>query len=261
MKTTEQLPLSEELAVLSKEREPETPATSTIQLLEAAVRGGITSENVAVVKEIIAMRREELTFQNKVAFNRAFFRLKQEISTMDFYADKQALTKSGDVAYEYCSERELAEKLEPVLFKYGFAMMFGQRTDADRIIAEITLVHEEGHEEKREYAVRTGSTNAMKDATAADTGSTTSAWRHLVIKLFGLKSRIKQQDGRTDARLMGEKITPDRVQYLREQVQETGSNEQRFLELAGVQKFEDITTGSYDVLVRALCRAAKARAK
>src|ERR1035437_4519541 len=149
MKTDTQLSLSETGPLAVQPAQP-----NAMQILDTAIRGGITSENVSVVKELLAMRREEMAFENKSSFNRAFFRLKTEINKMDFYADKVASTKGGGTAYTYCSETELASKLEPVLFKYGFAMMFGQRQDGDRVIVEVTLVHEDGHEEKREYSVR-----------------------------------------------------------------------------------------------------------
>lgn len=180
---------------------------TSLDILDAAVRGGVTSENVSVVKEIIAMRRDELKEQAKADFAKAFFKLKKALAATSFYADKAAMN-NGKVAYIYCSEQEISAQLEPVLFANGFAMLFGQRKENGEVVAIITLIHEGGHQEDREYSVRTGSTNAMKDATAADAGSTTSAWRHLVIKMFGLKSRISETD---DARNIGDtktKITP-----------------------------------------------------
>lgn len=230
------------------DNEPNVP-TSALQILEAAVRGGITGENVAVVKEILAMRREELAAQAKSAFNKDFFSLKQELAGMDFYADKEAKDYDGKVMYRFCSEAELSAKLEPVLFKHGFAMMFGQRQENERVVAEVTLVHKGGHEEKREYAVRLGATNKMKDATQADAGSTTSAWRNLVIKLFGIKSRIGDNK---DARNEGERISADKAQWLKERVKETGFNEATFFKLAGCETYEAITDGKYSVLSVAL---------
>lgn len=216
--------------------------TSITEILEAAVRGGITGENIAVVKEILAMRRDEDNHQNKVAFNAAFFRLKQEIAKMEFYADKSAKDRSGNSMYTYCSETEIAENLEPVLSRHGFALMFGQSTEDGRVTAELTLIHEQGHEEKRTYSVRTGATNAAKDATQADTGSTTSAWRHLLIKFFGLKSRIREEG---DARNEGEPITRDQAQVLREMVKETAADEVRFLAFAGAATYEEIRSNRY----------------
>lgn len=229
---------------------------TTLQILQKVADSGLTAENVTAFRELVQLKREEDQHQNKIAFNRAFFALKKDVATLDLYCDKAAHDKSGNVMYRYCSESEIMDGLDPLLMKHGFTMLFGQTAANDRLVAEITLIHEEGHEEKRSYAVRQGSTNAAKDATQADTGATTSAWRHLVTKMFGLKSRIS--DGqRDDLSKEGEIISPECVQYLKEQVKDTGSDEAKFLATAGVTKFEEIRVGSYDVLVRML--TAKAR--
>jgi hypothetical protein len=225
---------------------------SSLEILDAAVRGGVTSENVAVVKEIIAMRREEVAFESKAKFNRAFFELKSEIATMNFYADKSAKNDSGVVCYSYCSEKELASKLDPVLFKHGFTMLFGQRDEDGKQVAVITLIHKDGHEETREYSVRAGGTNRMKDATAADTGATTSAWRHLVMKMFGLKSRIQEGD---DPRNLGEtnkKVTPEQAGELEHQVKMLNRNVAAFLKLAGAATFGEIPAANFPMLERML---------
>lgn len=224
---------------------------TSLDILESAVRGGITSENVAVVKEIIAMRREEIAHEAKAKANRSFFELRQDIVRMDFYADKSAMN-NGKVAYRYCSEKELSAGLDPVLFKHGFAMMFSQRDADGKIVAVVTLIHKDGHEITGEFAVRAGNTNAMKDATAADTGATTSAWRHLVIKMFGLKSRISESD---DARNLGDlatKVKPDVAFELESRVNEINASVPSFLRFAGATSFADIPAANYEILDRFL---------
>lgn len=230
--------------------------TNTLSILEAALKSGVTSENVAVVQAIIAMRREEVALENKASFNRAFFELKKEIAGMDFYCDKEAKTKGGDVAYTYCSESEIAGKLEPVLFKHGFAMLFGQRQEADRVVAVITLIHESGHEETREYSVRVGQSNQMKDATAVDAGSTTSAWRHLVIKMFGLKSRIRESD---DAKNLGEHITAEEATELKTRLAACEGDTAKFLAAANSESFETIGTAVLPLLEAMLTAKEKGK--
>ncbi len=72
----------------------------------------------------------------------------------------------------------------------------------------------------------------MKDATACDTGAATSAWRHLMIKMFGLKSRIRAED---DAKNLGANITADQSKDLQRRLSETGSDVMAFLEFAGIK--------------------------
>lgn len=228
---------------------PETGAVeraqpTSLSLLEAVISGGVTSENVALVKELTAMRREEIAAQSKTSFNRDFFDMKKEISGLNFYADKEAKSRDGSVMYAYCSESELSEKLEPVLKRHNFAMLFSQERSADTVTAVVTLIHRDGHEHVSRYTVRVGSTNAAKDATAADAGSTTSAWRHLVMKLFGLKSRISEEN---DPRNLGEHITEEQAADLERRVMDTASDSRAFLRFAGVKigPDEEITADHY----------------
>jgi hypothetical protein len=234
---------------------PQGQLTATpINILEAAVRGGVTAENVAVVKELVQMCRDQRAEEAKAAFAKAFFQLRKNMP--EIHADKQARNRAGEVTYTYCSEEEIAKMIEPHLMNYGFAMLFGQTEHDGRITVSITLMHESGHSEVRDFTVRAGTPNAMKDGAMCDAGGATTAWRHLIIKMFGLKSRIADNQ---NVAIEGEKISPEKIQYLKEQVAETNSDPVRFLALAGAPSFEEIRTGNYDVLVRAL--AAKARAK
>lgn len=210
---------------------PQIPVTS-LAILEAAVRGGINKDNVEVVERLVALRRDEMREEAKADFARAFFKLRQEVAHMELYADKACKTLKGDVAFTYCSEHELSEKLEPLLLRHGMTMMFGQRHEEGRSVAQITLIHESGHQEIREYSVRSGATNRVKDDTAADAGATTTAWRHLVIKLFGLKSRIRSED---DPRNLGEHITVEQAAELQRRVLAAGKSEHSFLRYAGIK--------------------------
>lgn len=215
--------------------EPQAVATrpiSSLEVLDAAVRNGLNKDNVEVVERIMAMRREEAKEMAQAAFAKAFFQLRKEIAGLEIYADKTVKTSKGDVVCTYCSEQELSNVLDPVLMRHGFSMMFGQRQEDGRVVAIVTLMHEGGHMVPNEYSVRSGATNAMKDATAADAGATTTAWRHLVIKLFGLKSRIKDTD---DPRNLGEHITAEQALELSDRVNSTGSDERAFLRYAGVK--------------------------
>lgn len=221
----------------------ESPSVSSLSILQAAIQGGITKDNVEVVEKLVAMRREEQKEQAKAEFARAFVALRRNMP--EIYADKEAKTDSGKVAYTYASEAELSSKLEPILLQHGFCMMVGQKQEGGLVTVIITLIHEAGHQEVREYTVHPGSTNKMKDATAVDTGATTSAWRHLVTKMFGLKSRIRDDD---DARNIGDgtKITTEQAEELARRVAETNSNRDAFLKFCGATSFADIAANRYN---------------
>lgn len=237
-------------AVAVREAQPlATSAVTSLSILEAAVRGGINKDNVEVVERLVALRRDELREENKAAFARDFFQLRKTMP--EIYADKEAKNTKGDVVYTYCSEEEISRMLEPHLFRHNFTMLFGQRQEDGRTVAIVTLMHEAGHQETREYSVRAGGTNAMKDATSADAGSTTTAWRHLMIKMFGLKSRLRDQD---DARLEGEYITEKQADELEHRLKMVNGDVKRFLEFAGAATFKEIRSGKYPALDESLRR-------
>jgi hypothetical protein len=247
-------PSPEQTQLVSQERQiadvPQmTKAPSMLNILELAVRGGITGDNVAVVKELAQLCREQRAEEAKAAFAKAFFQLRKNMPAI--YADKEAKDRQGNVVYTYCSEEELSKALEPHLMTYGFAMLFGQASVDGRITVNVTLMHEAGHSETREFTVRSGTPNAMKDGAMCDAGGATTAWRHLMIKMFGLKSRL-QAGAPPDARIDGEKIAKEKALYLRELVRETNTDEKRFLEYAGAPTFEDIGEARYDDCARLL---------
>jgi hypothetical protein len=240
--------------------QPNAPAVrhTAMDLLEAAVNGGITKDSVEVVKELRAMVREERNDQAKAEFAKAFFRAKRDMP--EIYADKEAKDRNGNVVYVYCSEEEISKKLDPHLMRYGLTTMFGQTEKDGRITVEVTLIHEGGHSEIRGFTVRAGTPNAMKDGAMCDAGAATTALRHLLTKWFGLKSRITDFDAKTDASIVGETIKPDKQIYLKERVKEVGADERAFLEYAtGSEKgtYADIAEGRYDELVAKLNKKAR----
>lgn len=227
--------------------QPEQPLSATrptqsdelLCAILAGIRSGdITPDKVAAMDGALNVVLKMKAIDAEKDFSMAFVKLKEQISKLEIYADKEAVDNNGKVAYRYCSEKEISEKLEPLFFRHRFATMFGQRHDGDYTVAIVTLMHEGGHKETREFSVRQGSTNRMKDATSADAGSTTSAWRHLMIKWFGLKSRIRAED---DARIEGETISAEQAANLRARAQKLGVNDKALLKLAGAESYETIS--------------------
>ncbi len=213
----------------AERREMQAPSLHPLAILERAIQGGVTKENIEVAKELLQMAREQRADDAKAEFAKAFLQLRKNMP--EIYADKEA-KNDGKVVYTYCSEEEISKKLEPHLLTYGFTMLPGQTAEGGMITVNVTLIHEAGHSETRGYTVHPGTPNKMKDMTACDTGAATAAWRHLMIKMFGLKSRIREGD---DAKNIGEAITQAQATDLQRRLSETGSDAMAFLQFAGVK--------------------------
>ena len=104
---------------------------SPISILETAIRGGVTAENVSVVKELMQRVREQRAEEAKADFARALFQLRKTMP--EIYVDKEATNRDGQVAYRYCSEEEISKKLEPHLMAHGFTTLSGQKQGDGRV--------------------------------------------------------------------------------------------------------------------------------
>ncbi len=226
---TDSNPETLELAPQERQELQERPSLHPLAILERAIRGGVTKENIEVAKELLQMAREQRAEDAKAAFAKAFLQLRKNMP--EIYADREA-KNDGKLVYTYCSEEEIAKKLEPHLLTYGFTMLPGQTMEGGLITVNVTLIHEAGHAETRGYTVHPGTSNKMKDMTACDTGAATAAWRHLMIKMFGLKSRIRESD---DAKNVGENITPAQAKDLQRRLSETAADVIAFLDFAGIK--------------------------
>jgi len=237
-----------ELALHDERLAPIIPPLSPLALLDKAMERGITAENVGVMRDLMQMVREQRADEAKAAFAKALFQLRKNMP--EIYVDKAAKNAKGEVAYRYCSEEEITSKLDPHLIAYGFTTLFSQAQVDGKVAVTVTLMHEAGHSTEHHFTVRPGATNAMKDASSADSGAATTALRHLLMKLFGLKSHMVNAPA--DAKIEGEFISDDKIAYLEEQIKETGFNREKFFQLAGCSTLDRVTEGKYDVLVNAL---------
>jgi hypothetical protein len=215
---------------------------SAMQILQTAIEHGISKENIEAVKELRQMVKEERDDQAKIAFNRAFFQLRKEMPVL--YADREVKTKSGAVAFQYVSPDEIKNMLEPLMSKYGFCTLAGQTMTNGEVTVTVTLIHEAGHSEPRSFTVRVSPGNQLMSPTQCDASASSSAERHCLIKMFGLRTRIKSD---SDPRNVGEIISPDLADELERRVHETNSNVEAFLKFGGSRtgKFSDIPAARY----------------
>lgn len=247
-------PKTEQLAV---QQETTLAAPSVGQMLQAAIDKGVTNENVAVLERLMDLYERVEDKKAEKAFATAFNTLQSEMPIVN--ATKAVPDKNGNVKFRFAPYEEIMATVRPLLLKHGFTVTFSQDFKEGRIIQSCTLMHLSGHSRTNSFAARIGNGPPGASETQADGAASTYAKRFALCNALNILSEFDTDAMKGDVRAEGELIGEDKIQYLKEQVAETGSNEARFLNLAGVSKYEEIRVGSYNVLVRAL--AAKARAK
>lgn len=211
----------------------------------------LTSEDATVIERLVGLYERMETRDAEKQFNAAFVALQGDLPVI---VASTVIPNRG----KYERFEDVMRVVGPLLIKHGFVVSFTMDFKENRILETCHLRHIGGHSQSNSFAVRAGG-KADSD-TQADCKAATTAKRNALLNCLNIVIRQDaMQDEENDASLDGSLIAPDKVIYLRERLAETGGNEASFLAVAGVDKFEEIRSGAYQVLLNML--EAKARAK
>ncbi len=227
----------------------QAPEPSVAQLMQSVIAQGITESSVAVMERLVALKERLDDKSAEREFAAAFADLQAELPRF-------AARGKAD-RYNYMKYEDIMAELSPLLVKHGFSVTFSSQVDAVRITQLCTVTHRNGHSRTNQYAVRMSNRTPGLNECQQDGLAGTYAKRYAVCGAFNITCET-DSDGAPDVSMDGELIGHDRVQYLTELLAEKGADVAKFLALAGADKIENIRTGSYDVLVRALLAKKKA---
>lgn len=219
-------------------------------MLQAAIDKGITTENVAVLEKMLDLLERQQSRDAEREFAQAFNRLQAEMPKI--VAATSVPDRDGNLKYKFAKYEDIMVAVRPLLLRHGFTVSFSMTCPDGRVAQECTLRHVGGHAQRNSFAVRIGKGPPGASEPQSDGAASTYAKRFALCNALNIIIEQDSDGAPPDARLEGEPIPSEKVQYLREQVQEIGADASRFLKLAGVARFEDITEGTYPVLIRFL---------
>ncbi len=236
-------PRNQQLSTMENGPEP------LLRLIQKVVDGGVTESNVAALDKLLAVYERLDDKRAEREFSAAFVALQNDLPVI---VASSIIPNRG----RYERFEDVMRVVSPLLVKHGFSVSFSMDFKENRIVETCHLKHIGGHSQSNSFAVRAGG-KADSD-TQADCKAATTAKRNALLNCLNIVIRqdvMQNEDG--DASLEGSPISRDRIQYLNELLTETKSDVTKFLAMAGVDSVEDIRTGSYDVLVRALLMKRK----
>ncbi len=205
---------------------------------------GITTENVAALDKLSDLYLKLQANDAEKQFVAAFNALQSE---MPVIVASTVIPNRG----KYERFEDVMRIVSPLLAKHGFSVSFSMDFMENRILETCYLKHVGGHSQANSFAVRAGG-KADSD-TQADCKAATTAKRNALLNCLNIVIRQDVMiDEEHDAAIEGGPISRDQVQVLNELLKETGSDTAKFLAMAGVEKVEEIRTGNYGVLFRAL---------
>lgn len=207
-------------------------------MMEKVISGGVTTENVAALEQLVGLYERMETRNAEKEFNSAFVELQSEIPTI---VAKTIIQNRGK--YERFEDVMLV--VGPLLQKHGFSVSFSMDFKESRIIETCALRHIGGHSQSNSFAVRTGKADTD---TQADCKAATTAKRNALLNALNIVIRQDCLMEENDPRSEGGNITADQAFELENRIALVNGDKAKFLKLAGSETFAAIPAGKYDVL-------------
>ena len=233
---------------------PETalarPAPSVAEMLHAVIERGVTQENVGALDKLCDLYERMEARNAEKQFAAAFVALQAEMPKVK--AVRSIPSHDGTVRSRFAPYEEIMTQVAPLLQKHGFTVTFSTDYKEGRIVKTCTLQHVAGHSRSNQFAVRIGSGPPKASEAQADGAASTYAKRFALCDALNIVIDVD-----VDAAAEGHPITPEQAESLRQRVQETATDEKRFLSYAGAATFEEITTSKFSMLDAALRRKEK----
>ena len=250
MKPTAELELAAQTDAAPAVIQSQDPITRGIASL---IERGVTSENVEAFDKLLSLYERLQGKDAERQFAAAFVALQSELNPIA--ASKVVPNNDGSARYKFAPYEEIMAAVRPLLLKHGFTVTFSMSFSEGRVTQACTLQHLGGHRQTNSFAVRIGKGPPGSSEAQGDGAASTYAKRFALTNALNIT--VETDSDGADARVEGEVISKDKLQYLRELVKETNSDEARFLAFAGVKTYEEITTATYPLLVRSLSAKRK----
>jgi hypothetical protein len=241
-----------------------TQEPSVATMLQGALAniqsGAITPEHVEVLGKMMDLYERNEKRQAERDFAVALAALQGE--TIRVNATKKVDEKpDGSFRYNFAPYEEIMAKVQPMLTAHGFSVTFDTEISSDntRLTSICTLTHKTGHSRINKFAVRFGKPPGSSDA-QGDMSTKSYAKRGALCDALNI-SIDHDKDGREDVRIEGGPITQEQADELRDLVDESGADKQKFLEYAQAETFEEIASAKLPVLHKRLLAKMKAAGK
>lgn len=219
-----------------------------LQILQAAVQGGVTEANVAVVERMAALAERFEARQAEKEFNRAFSELQKDLPVI---VASTPIKNRG----KYEKFEDLMRVIGPLMAKHGFSVSFSNDFQNDRVIETCTLRHSSGHSQQNSFGVRG---RPADNNTQADCMAATTAKRNALCNALNIVIRQDCLTEEQDPRMESDKVvTKQQADELERRVALTNSDKAKFLEYAGAKTFSEIPAVMYDELDRLLAKREK----
>lgn len=251
---------AEALPVARVDSQPQAlaPSTSTADLMRYAMDKG--PEGVAMLRELMAMKREQDVLDAARAYNAAMAAFQAECPPIPREGKADYATNAGGaVKYDFAKLDTIKRVAGPFAAKHGLSWTFRTEYEGNKIKTICVMRHAAGHIDDSSFFISPIDGMAKMSETQKTSGTETVGMRQSLRKALGLSSTEPDNDGAGgDA---GEVITPDQVTILDGYINESRVDRDKFLKWAGADILEGVMASRFDSCVAALKARIKAAGK
>lgn len=173
-----------------------------MQLIEKATTAGAAVE---IIKELRAMRAEDLAIEARRAFDASFAAFQAECPVIT--KDKRVV--DGDrLLYSYSPLEDIIAQAKPYLEKHGFNFKFDTDVESKDgwVIAKCIVRHEGGDTRESVAKFPLGAGTRVMSATQVYSATLTFATRRVFCNAFGIVTAGEDMDGRIKAKQKGPSV-------------------------------------------------------
>ncbi len=229
---------------------PET--TAIISMIERAARD--PSVDIDKMERLMLMQERAFERSAKAAYSAALAVMQPELPSVKERGGIR--DRAGKVQSTYALWEDINDAIKPVLAKHGFAISFRVSHPENCIAVTGVLSHEHGHSEETTIRLPHDGSGS-KNAVQAVGSSVSYGKRYTASALLNLTSHGEDNDGKGAE--SADVINDEQVAILRELLEATGSDHQRFLAFVKRDHLADISADKFAGLVAMLKRKEATR--
>lgn len=222
--------------------------------------------NVIKLDKLIGMQERLMERAQKVAFMRDLRDLQPKLPVIDrkgrIEIRKKTATgeRDGEVQQSspYARWEDIHDAIRPVLHEFGFNLTFRSRPTTDgKIVVAAILGHVDGWTEENETPPLMHDSTGSKNNVQAVGSSLSYGKRYAATMLLNINTRGEDDDGQATKRI--EPITDAQKKELEVLAKKADANMDKFLELFGIEKLEELPTGRFGEAKAQLNRKIKSQ--
>lgn len=244
----EEQAMSAEVATLSHEQKPATGevqniGTAALNILQnALLQPDIPAERID--KALEWMERLEAKAAAE-AFNRSLAAVQAEMPIVP-------MNGSGHNRTRYATLADIIQVTRPVLAKHGMSVRFDMATGEGNVTVTAILHHTDGHSE-RVTGVYPYDASGSKNAIQSMGSAQTYGQRYTISALLNIATGDAEDDGQQS----GKTITDEQVSEIAGLMAEAGTDQQKFLTWAGVERLKDLPSTKFGTAQAMLQKAVR----